>query len=164
MQFRITVIGIILLCSAIAIAGCTGSQTSPGVTTPGSGIPTASATSGSGSPQDTLTTGPTDIVPSYNMVTVDVGEKDYLGIIPVIFQGGIGMNGVKKIDVKLTRADGTIQTATVGTRKGDEVELQGTRGEGSDRGQIDRVEVWVLINDGQTYKVTDVLREYRSRG
>ncbi len=151
-----------LLCSAIAIAGCTGSQTTPGVTPPGPGIPTASATSGT--PSGVLTTGPTDIIPSYNMVTVDVGEKDYLGIIPVIFQGGIGMNSVKKIDVKLTRADGTIQTATVGTRKGDEVELQGTRGSGSDRGQIDRIEVWVLINDGQTYKVADVLREYRSRG
>jgi hypothetical protein len=98
------------------------------------------------------------------MVSVDVGEKDYLGIIPVIFQGGIGMNSVKKIDVKLTRADGTIQTATVGTRKGDEVELQGTRGSGSERGPIDRIEVWVLVNDGQSYKVADVLREYRSRG
>jgi hypothetical protein len=74
------------------------------------------------------------------------------------------MNSIKKVDIKLTRADGTIQTATVGTKKGDEVELQGTRGTGSERGQTDRIEVWVLINDGQTYKVADVLREYRSRG
>jgi ABC-type Fe3+-hydroxamate transport system substrate-binding protein len=164
MQFRSTGVIILLLCSAIAITGCTGSQTSPSSTTPVSGIPTASATSGSGSPVGILTTEPTDIVPGYNMVTVDVGEKDYLGIIPVIFQGGIGMNSVKKIDVKLTRADGTIQTATVGTRKGDEVELQGTRGAGSERGPIDRIEVWVTVNDGQTYKVADVIREYRSRG
>ncbi len=33
------------------------------------------------------------------------------------------MNSVKKVDKKLTRADGTIQTATVGTKKGDEVDL-----------------------------------------
>jgi hypothetical protein len=97
------------------------------------------------------------------MVTVDVGEKDYLGIIPVTFQGGSGMNSIKKVEIKLTRADGSTQTATVGTKKGDEVELQGTRGTGSERGQVDRVEVWVTTNQVQTYRIVDVLREYRSR-
>jgi hypothetical protein len=76
----------------------------------------------------------------------------------------MGMNSVKKVDKKLTRADGTIQTATVGTKKGDEVDLQGTRGTVSERGQTDRIEIQVLINDGQSYKGADVLREYRSRG
>ncbi|MCX6684413.1 MAG: hypothetical protein NTZ37_06785 [Methanoregula sp.] len=162
MQFRITVIVIVLLCGAIAIAGCTGTQTSPVSTTPGSGTPAAS--SGSGSPTATLTTVPTDVLPSQNIVQVDVGEKDYLGIIPVIFQGGMGMNSIKKVDIKLTRADGTTDTATVGTMKGDEIDLQGTRGTGSERGQTDRVEVWVTTNEVQTYKIVDVLREYRSRG
>jgi hypothetical protein len=74
------------------------------------------------------------------------------------------MNSKKKVDIKLKAADGTIQTATVGTKKGDEGELKGTRGTGSERGQADRVEVWVLINDGQSNKVPDVLREYPSRG
>jgi hypothetical protein len=91
-------------------------------------------------------------------------QKDYLGMITVTFQGGLGMNSIKKVDVKLTRADGTVQTGTVGTKKGDEVELQGTRGTGSERGQTDRVEVWVTTNVEQTYKIVDVLRDYRSRG
>ena len=151
-----------LVCSALVMAGCTGTQTSPGATTPGSGA--AVATTASPHPGGTLTTVPTDVLPSYNMVQVDVGEKDYLGIIPVTFQGGMGMNSVTKVDIKLTRADGTTQTATVGTKKGDEVELQGTRGAGSERGQTDRVEVWITTNVGQTYKVADVLCEYRSRG
>jgi hypothetical protein len=103
-------------------------------------------------------------MPEFNAVTVDVGEKDYLGIIPVIFQGGQGLGATKQIDVKLTRVDGSVQTATIGTNKGDEVELEGTRGSGSERGQADRVEVWVTMNTGQTYKISDVLREYRSRG
>jgi len=163
MQFRITVIVIALLCGAIAIAGCTGTQTSPAATNTGPGTPSGSATPGSGSPTATLTTVPTDVLPAYNMVTVDVAEKDYLGIITVTFQGGMGMNSIKKVDIKLTRADGTTQTATVGTKKGDEVELQGTRGAGSERGQTDRVEVWVTTNQVQTYKIVDVLREYRSR-
>jgi hypothetical protein len=103
-------------------------------------------------------------MPEYTAVIVDIGEKDYLGTIPVIFEGGKGQAATKKIDVKLTRADGSVQTATIGTRKGDDVELQGTRGSGSERGQADRVEVWVTMNTGQTYKIADVLREYRSRG
>jgi hypothetical protein len=104
------------------------------------------------------------VLPSQNTVTVDVGEKDYLGIITVTFQGGLGMNSIKKVDITLTRADGSIETATVGTKKGDEVDLQGTRGTGSERGQTDRVEVWVTTNEVQRYKIVDVLREYRSRG
>ena len=163
MQFRITVIVIVLLCGAIAIAGCTGTQTSPASPVGGSGTPAASATPGSGSSSGTLTTVPTDVLPSQNIVQVDVLEKEYNGDITVIFQGGMGMNSIKKVDVKLTRVDGTVQTATLGTNKGDEVVLQGTRGEGSLRGQTDRVEVWVTTNQVETYRIVDVLREYRSR-
>jgi hypothetical protein len=161
MQFSMKIPALIFLCVAIAMAGCTGSQTSPAAPTPGSGMP--STTVGSGVPVGTLTTVPTDVLPGFNMVTVDVGEKDYLGIIPVTFQGGSGMNSIKKVEIKLTRADGSTQTATVGTKKGDEVELQGTRGTGSERGQVDRIEVWVTTNQAQTYRIVDVLREYRSR-
>ena len=162
MQFRIWAIIIIILCGAIITAGCTGIKTSPSGTTPGSG--TTGSPFGSGATAGTLTTGPTDALPPENVVTVDVSEKDYLGIITVTFQGGLGMNSIKKVDIKLTRADGSTQEATVGTRKGDEVELQGTRGTGSERGPSDRVEVWVTTNQVQTYKIVDVLREYRSRG
>jgi hypothetical protein len=164
MQLRKTVIVIVLLCGAIAMAGCIGTPASPASPVGGSGTPAASATPGSGSSSGTLTTVPTDVLPGQNIVQVDVAEKDYLGIITVTFQGGLGMNSIKKVDIKLTRADGSIETATVGTKKGDEVDLQGTRGTGSERGQTDRVEVWVTTNEVQTYKIVDVLREYRSRG
>jgi len=163
MQIRVMLVIIVVLCGALASAGCTFSKTSPVVSTPGAGTGTV-VTTGSASPGGSLTTVPTDVIPSYNMIQVDVGEKDYLGVIPVIFQGGIGMIHVKKIDVKLTRADGTVQTATIGIKKGDQVELDGTRGEGSARGPIDRIEVWVSMDNGERYKTNDVLREYRSRG
>jgi hypothetical protein len=162
MQFRIWAIMIIILCGVIITAGCTGIKTSPSATNPGTG--TTGAPAGSGATAATLTTVPTDALPPENIVTVDISEKDYLGIITVTFQGGMGMNSIKKVDIKLTRADGSTQTATVGTKKGDEVELQGTRGTGSERGPADRVEVWVTTNQVQTYKIADVLREYRSRG
>jgi hypothetical protein len=162
MQVRTWAIMIIILCGAIITAGCTGIKTSPSATTSSSG--TTGSPFGSGAPSGTLTTVPTDALPAENFVTVDVSEKDYLGIITVTFQGGMGMNSIKKVEVKLTRADGSTQTATVGTNKGDEVELQGTRGSGSERGPSDRVEVWVTTNQVQTYKIVDVLRDYRSRG
>ncbi|HET6581498.1 MAG TPA: hypothetical protein VFG36_06420 [Methanoregula sp.] len=151
----------VVLCGALASAGCTFSKTSPAAPAPGAVTPAGTSTVVAGSG---LTTVPTDVIPSYNMVTVDVGEKDYLGKIPVIFQGGIGMIHVKRIDAKLTRADGSVQTATIGTKKGDQVELDGTRGEGPLRGPIDRIEVWITMDNGLIYKTNDELREYRTRG
>ncbi|WAC04132.1 MAG: hypothetical protein OS112_06575 [Methanoregula sp.] len=160
MQSRIlvTLVTLVILSALIAFAGCTGTQAPPMATsTPGSGTT-------AGQSAAPLVTSPTDVMPDYNMVSVTVGVKEYTGSIPVTFDGGKGMNAATKVDVKLTRADGSVQTYTLGTRKGDEVELAGTRGSGSERGQADRVEVWVTMNTGQTYKVADVLREYRSRG
>jgi hypothetical protein len=151
------IIPVLFLCILIAFAGCTAPQG----TSPGTGTAAGTQAQQAGA---NLVPGQTDKVPDYNAVTVDVGEKEYNGIITVTFQGGMGQIHVKKIDVKMTKNDGTVQTATVGTKKGDFAELQGTRGEGSLRGQPDRVEVSVTMDNGQTYKVVDVLREYRSRG
>jgi hypothetical protein len=148
----ITVIS--LVCMAVVMSGCTGSQI-------GTETPTGSQATQGGTG---LSPGPTDVVPDYNAVTVDVGEKQYDGTIPVTFQGGMGQIHVKKIEAKLTRTDGTTEAKTIGANKGDSAELQGTRGEPGLRGQPDRVEVFVTMDNGHTYKVADVLREYRTRG
>jgi len=147
------VIMIVLLCSALAMAGCTGTPASPAATSPSSGTPAGSGTTPAPSGV-ILTTVPTDIVPSYNQVTIDVGVKDYLGNIEVIYQGGMGQIHVKKISAKITRADGKTQTVLLENKKGFTVELEGTK-------QTDRVEIWVDMDNGQRYKTTDVLREYR---
>ncbi|MDO9326876.1 MAG: hypothetical protein Q7T80_18155 [Methanoregula sp.] len=148
MQYRVTFSVILLICAAIAIAGCTGSPVSPGATGSGS--------TGSSASVSNLVVSPTDAVPEYNMVKADVGEKDYLGNIPVIFQGGMGQIHVKKIDVTLYRSDGQVKTATIGTNKGDQVELEGTK-------QIDRVVVRVSMDNGQSYTINDVQSPYRTR-
>jgi len=103
-------------------------------------------------------------MPDNIAVTVTVGEKDYLGKIPVTFDGGQGQVNVKTITCTLTRTDGTTQTLTLGSNKGDTISLDGTRGSGSLTGQTDRVQVSVSMNNGNTYKIADVLREYRTRG
>jgi len=151
-----TFIGVIFLIScAVAVAGCTSSQST--ATTGSTGASGTSSSAG-------LATSPTDVMPANIAVTVTVGEKNYLGKIPVTFDGGQGQVNVKKIDITMTRADGSTQTATVGSNKGDVFTLDGTRGSGSQTGQADRVQVSVTMNNGQTYKIADVLREYRTRG
>jgi hypothetical protein len=102
-------------------------------------------------------------MPNNIAVTVTVGEKDYQGKIPVTFDGGQGQVNVKSITCTLTRVDGTTQTMPLTSNKGDQIKLDGTRGSGSLTGQADRVQVSVTMNNGQTYKIADVLREYRSR-
>ncbi len=113
MNSRISLLFLILLCAAIAGAGCT-SNISPASPTPGTGTGT---TTGPATSVSTFTTVTTDAIPDYNRVLINVGEKDYLGKIPVIFQGGLGQIHVKRIDVRLTRADGTVQTATLGSKR-----------------------------------------------
>jgi hypothetical protein len=147
------VIMIVLLCSALAIAGCTGTPASPGVATPGYGSPAGTGATPASSAV-ILTVVPTDIVPSYNYVKVDVGVKDYLGNSEVIYQGGEGQIHVKKISAKMTRADGQTQTKPLENKKGSTIELEGTK-------QTDRVEVWVTMDNGETYKINDVLLDYR---
>jgi len=148
---------IVLISLAAVLAGCTSSQTASSAGSSGSpGAASSSAT-------PTLTTSPTDVMPPDIAVTVTVGEKDYLGNIPVTFNGGKGQINVNSVQVILTKADGTTQTATLGSDAGDIVNLAGTRGTGSYAGEFDRVQVYVTMNNGLTYKVADVLRQYRSR-
>ena len=152
MQYRVTISIIILICAALAIAGCTGTQNTPAAPAAGSGAGSTGTTASAGN----MVVSPTDAVPEYNFVMANVGEKDYLGNIPVIFQGGMGQIHVKKIDVTLYRSDGQVKTATIGIKKGDQVELEGTK-------QTDRVVVRVSMDNGQSYTINDVMSPYRTR-
>jgi len=98
----------------------------------------------------------TDVIPDNNAVSVIVQEKVYDGSIPVVFDGGKGLYLVKSIRVTLYRADGQVKTYNLGIKKGDTVDLEGTK-------QTDRVVVHVTEMNGETYKVTDVTSSYRSR-
>lgn len=153
MQNKTPFLAILLLCAAIGIAGCTGTTTSPPASQPTGGAPAATQAP---SAQNNLVVSPTDVVPVTNLVSVIVQEKEYSGIIPVVFDGGKGQFLVKSVEVTLYRADGQVSTVNLGIKKGDLVNLEGTR-------QTDRVVVHVTEMNGQTYKVTDVLSEYRTR-
>jgi len=145
---------LVVLCIAIVCAGCSAPATPP-ATTPATTA--AAATQPPQAPaQNNLVVSPTDVMPDNNYVSVIVQEKDYLGNIPVVFDGGKGLILVKSASVTLYRSDGQVMTIPLGIRKGDTVNLQGTK-------QTDRVVAFVTEVNGVTYRVADVLSEYRTR-
>ena len=103
-----------------------------------------------------LVVGPTDVIPDNNQVSVIVQEKEYNANIPVVFDGGKGQYLVKSASVTLYRSDGQVKTVSLGIKKGDIVNLEGTK-------QTDRVVAYVTEVNGETYKVADTLSPYRTR-
>jgi hypothetical protein len=152
MQYKITVTVILLLCAVIAFTGCT-LPSGPG----SAGTATGGPSPGAGSAANNLVPSTTDVVPDQNAITVTVKEKDYLGKIPVVFDGGMGQIHVRKIEATLYRSDGQVQTSTIGINKEDSIELDGTK-------QDDRVVVYVTFDNGQRLKTNDVISPYRTRG
>jgi ABC-type Fe3+-hydroxamate transport system substrate-binding protein len=154
MQHKIPVLAILLLCMAISFAGCTGTTSTP-VQPAAPGSP-ASTEAAAAPATNNLVVSPTDVVPDNNQVSVIVQEKVYDATIPVVFDGGKGQYLVKSARVVLYRSDGQVITEKLGINKGDTVTLQGSK-------QTDRVVAYVAESNGQEYKVTDVLSEYRTR-
>jgi hypothetical protein len=153
MQHKFTISGFVLLCILIVLAGCTGTQTPP--VAPQTTVPAATLTPSPTSAGPDLVPSPTDSIIEANRVNVNV-EKDYLGNVIVIFQGGSGLQQVNKIDVSLHRADSEVLSAEVGSRVGDTITMEGTK-------NTDRVIVYVSMKDGKRYKIIDTLVPYKAR-
>jgi hypothetical protein len=97
-------------------------------------------------------------LPPGKTVTVQVNEKDTsYATITVIFSGGEGQIATKDIVVRVTRADGEVVIEHLPAEKGAELIIQGTK-------DTDRIEVYVTLNTGDTYKIMDQLLPYRTRG
>jgi hypothetical protein len=101
--------------------------------------------------------GPVQTLPPGKDVTIQINEKDTsYATITVIFSGGEGQVAVTNILVRVTHPDGTTQSGNLPPVKGEELVFQGTRG-------TDRIEAWVTLNTGTTYKIIDQLLPYRTR-
>ena len=152
MKASVILVLIVLVCSAVVLAGCTSSQTASSTGSSGSSASPSSSSSA-------LTTGPTDVMPSAIAVTVSVGQKNDQGKILVTFNGGAGQVNVNGATVTLTRADGSTETKSLGFDAGDQVTMDGTaRTPGTLTGAADRVQVSISMNNGQKYNIMDVLR------
>jgi hypothetical protein len=153
MQQKIAFLAILLLCAAIGTAGCTGTPNTPALPIPGAPAATQAAAAPA---TNNLVVSPTDVIPENNRVSVIVQEKEYNANIPVVFDGGKGQYLVKSASVTLYRSDGQVKTVSLGIKKGDLVNLEGTK-------QTDRVVAYVTEVNGETYKVADTLSPYRTR-
>lgn len=146
----------------LVVAGCTGGggQANPAQTAAQTQVPTLAVsttvlpTAAGSSTQP----GPTQTLPPATPVSFSVEKGGtYSTTIITTFDGGKGMSAVSKVDVRVTRADGTVVTGVLKPLKGDTVELEGTRG-------TDRVEVIVTMNTGNVYTVIDQQMPYKTRG
>lgn len=104
-----------------------------------------------------LPSGTIEQLPGAIEVYFSVQPKDSAGRVIVRFEGGAGKSMVKQIEVRLTKADGTVDTEQMDTRmEFPEVTFMGSKG-------TDRVEVFVRFLSGKTYKVIDEPVIYRQR-
>jgi hypothetical protein len=165
MKKIILVVCTLMLCMVLALAaGCT--QPEKPVVTP---APTTIETTATPSPtivQTTLSTkpGPTQTLPDMWSLDVQVagnGEAIDPQIITTI-RGGKGMNFILQVDVKVTRADGKVETGKIPRqttyRVGDSVSLPVT----SQMGKVNRVEVWATTPQGEQVKIFDDFVPFRT--
>ncbi|HWS21800.1 MAG TPA: hypothetical protein VN227_04080 [Methanoregula sp.] len=139
----------LMLC--IFFAGCV-QNTSPSPTTP---VPTVAVTT----PQQTvpptqscsLVPGPTQMVPSYQSVSVSVDRNTITSdpTITVTFNGGQGNGMVQQMNVTVVRSDCvTEQAARKNPVMGESVTLMGTL-------KTDRVIVVMTMTSGDQYTIID---------
>jgi hypothetical protein len=134
---RLSIALVLLAAALLLLSGCT-TLPSPGQSTE----PTA---------------GPTQTLPPGKDVTIQVNQKDPIyATITVIFAGGQGQIAVSDILVRVTLPDGTREEKHLRPVKGDEVTFQGSR-------ETDRLEAWVTLNTGVTYKTLDMPIAFRTR-
>ncbi|WAC04426.1 MAG: hypothetical protein OS112_08110 [Methanoregula sp.] len=162
MKIKLVVPVVTVLVALLVVAGCTGggSQTTPSQTAAPTQVPTlaVSTTVFPTAAGSSTQPGPTQTLPAATPVSFSVEKAGtYSTTIITTFDGGKGMSGVSKVDVRVTRADGTVVTGVLKPLKGETVELEGTKG-------TDRVEVIVTMNTGSVYKVIDQQMPYKTRG
>jgi len=102
--------------------------------------------------------GPTVTLPPEHAVEIQINEKDPIyATISVIFAGGKGQVMVTDILVRVTRSDGRVTEKHLEAVKGAELKFDGTK-------EDDRIEAFVSLTNGNTYKVIDQIVPYRTRG
>ena len=160
--------GNVILCTSLvlaalfAAAGCTGSAPQQPAATPVATPIPAQALSDTALPTQTagasLKPQPTDTLPAQWPLSFNVEKSGtYSTTIITHFDGGKGLSAVSRIDVRVTRNDGSVVTGFIKPMKGETLEIEGTKG-------TDRVEVTVTMTSGSRYKVIDQGIPYKTHG
>lgn len=161
MKKILVIISALVLCVLLALAaGCTQPVTTTGSSTPTMAVTTAPATPPPTSPAVFSTPGPTQTLPSYWDIEVEVESNGYAPDPKIVttVRGGQGLTYILQIDVKVTRTDGIVENGIIPSplEIGDSVALNGT-----DKNH-DRAEVWATDPQGTKVKIFDDYVPFRS--
>ena len=146
----------------LVAAGC--NQTTTPVATP---VPTPVETA-TATPVPVVTTvassppGPVQTLPDAWPIEVQVASNGEAvdPQITVSCMGGKGLNVVPQLNVKVTRSDGVVETASITKPlyKGKSVSLRSTTAPG----YVDRTEVWAINPQGDSVKIYDAYVPFRT--
>ena len=161
MKKILVIISALVLCVLLALAaGCTQPVTTTGSSTPTMAVTTAPATPPPTSPAVFSTPGPTQTLPSYWDIEVEVESNGYAPDPKIVttVRGGQGLTYILQIDVKVTRTDGIVENGIIPSplEIGNSVALNGT-----DKNH-DRAEVWATDPQGTMVKIFDDYVPFRS--
>jgi hypothetical protein len=164
MHKKVIACSLILIIALILSAGCSvlspKPEPTPVPTTIVTTEPTTIVTTATPTATPTASTipGPTRALPDQWPLSISVEKAGtYSETIMTHFDGGKGMSAVLKLTSTVTRPDGTVTTKSIDRpRMGDVIEIEGTGG-------TDRVEVTVLMNSGESFKVIDQQVRYKTR-
>jgi hypothetical protein len=141
----------------LAVAGCT--QMAPVLPVMSSPTPVPTTVQVS-MPVDSVTPGPTGTLPGYWNVNVQVSSNGQAinPQIVITFRGGMGMNLISRLEIRVTRSDGIIETGEMiqPLNIGQTITLPGTTG------YQDRAEVWAITPQGDAVKILDQYVPFRS--
>ena len=157
-------IGIILVCCALfgllLAAGCTTTPSGP-TTTVATTVPTTT-------PPTIATTVPTTAVPTADYVDSPIPSSQKVEVqvtrntvstdpyITISFRGGSGINFLQRLDITVTRSDGSVVVDTLSRPQvNDKVDILGTRG-------VDNVKVVAQMSDGKRYLIYNEDLPFRS--
>ena len=148
----------------LTAAGCTQQPAAPAATP----VPTAVETVATATPAPGATTvasstpGPVQTLPDAWSIDVQVaGNGEAIDPqITVSCMGGKGLIVIPQLDVKVTRADGVVETGSIKRPlyKGSSVSLPIT----SAMGNVNRVEVWAYTPPGDKVKIFDAFVPFRT--
>ena len=150
-------------------SGCTQPAAQPVATAAPTAVPTTLPPTAAPVVTTLSTPGPVQTLPSVWSIDVQVrsnGEAIDPQIV-MTFQGGKGLNLIPEIDMQVTRADGTVETAkmTQPLFVGKTVSLKGSGKPDAAAeawGTKDRAEVWAITPQGDRVKIYDAYVPFRS--
>jgi D-serine deaminase-like pyridoxal phosphate-dependent protein len=166
MKKILMIAGVLVLCMSLAlIAGCTQPAEKPVETPAPTPEPTVATTVATPVPTTVSDKPePTQTLPDMWSLDVQVegnGEAINPQVISTI-RGGKGLNFILAVDVRVTRADGRVETGSIPRdgkfKVGDSLSLPVT----SQMGKVNRVEVWATDPQGNKVKIFDDYVPFRT--